>query len=120
MSSSTSLSSNALVLVTGAGGYVGSAVSWQLLKQGFKVKGTTRTASKLDLFKQKADKEFGAGKFEAVEIADLSVKGALDDALKGEWRLVLRSIRCNTLLMSDTSVLFSLNTHSQESKILST
>lgn len=85
MSSSTSLSTNATVLVTGSGGCIGSAVTWQLLKQGFRVRGTTRTALKLHLLKEKADKEFGAGKFEIVEIADLSVKGALNDALKGEY-----------------------------------
>lgn len=83
-SPSSSLSPNALVLVTGSGGYLGSAISWQLLKKGFKVRGTTRTASKLRLFKEKAETEFGQGKFEIAEIADLSVKGALDFALKGE------------------------------------
>ena len=83
-SSVSSLSRNATVLVTGSGGYLGSAISWQLLKKGFKVRGTTRTASKLGLFKDKADREFGQGKFEIAEITDLSVKGALDSALRGE------------------------------------
>lgn len=82
---SSSIAPNSKILVTGAGGYLGSAIVFQLLQQGFRVRGTTRTASKLDLFKEKAEKQFGPGSFEVVEVRDLSVKGALDDALKGEF-----------------------------------
>lgn len=84
MPSSSSLSSNATVLVTGSDGFIAAAISWQLLKQGFKVRGTTIETSKLVPFKEKSDKEFGAGRFEIVEIPDLSIEGCLNDAVKGE------------------------------------
>lgn len=73
------------MLVTGGGGLVGSSIVHQLLVDGFRVKTTTRSISKLDEMKKKADEEFGAGKLEVVEVKDLSVKGALNEALKGEF-----------------------------------
>lgn len=83
-SDSTKIEKGSLVLVTGGGGLVGSSIVHQLLVDGFRVKATTRSISKLDEMKKKADADFGAGKLEVVEVKDLSVKGALNEALRGE------------------------------------
>ncbi len=53
------------------------------MKAGYGVRGTVRSkrsgAGVLDLFK----KEASEGRFELVEVPDISVDGAFDDAVKG-------------------------------------
>lgn len=81
---STNITPGSTILVTGGAGYLGSAIVNQLAAQGFKVRATTRTASKLDKLEKKIEQHFGPGTLEVVEIKNLFQKGALDGALDGE------------------------------------
>ncbi|KII83918.1 hypothetical protein PLICRDRAFT_46683 [Plicaturopsis crispa FD-325 SS-3] len=71
------------VLVTGFTGYIGSHVAHQLLQAGYTVRGTTRSAAKATFLREKFTREFGEGRLEVVEIPDVTVEGALDEAIKG-------------------------------------
>ncbi|KII83904.1 hypothetical protein PLICRDRAFT_118643 [Plicaturopsis crispa FD-325 SS-3] len=71
------------VLVTGFTGYIGSHVTQQLLEAGYTVRGTTRSATKATFLREKFTREYGEGRLEVVEIPDVTVEGALDEAIKG-------------------------------------
>ncbi|KII85735.1 hypothetical protein PLICRDRAFT_178764 [Plicaturopsis crispa FD-325 SS-3] len=71
------------VLVTGFTGFVGSHVADQLLKAGYRVRGTTRTASKAAFLHEKFTREYGVGRFEVAEVPDMTASGAFDIATQG-------------------------------------
>lgn len=76
------ISPGSWVLVTGVNGFIASHVADQLLAAGYKVRGSVRNADKAkwmyDVFSP-----YGKGNFELVEIADLTVEGAFDEAVNG-------------------------------------
>ena len=72
------MSTDKLVLVTGATGQQGGAVARELLKKGFKVKAMTR---KPESENAKALAELGA----EVVLGDLDDAASLENALKGAW-----------------------------------
>ncbi len=72
------------VLVTGATGFVGSHVCKHFLERGYKVRGTVRDVKRAswlvdDLLKIYANR----GDFELVQVSDLAVDSAFDEAVKG-------------------------------------
>ncbi|GLB45546.1 putative 3-beta hydroxysteroid dehydrogenase/isomerase family protein [Lyophyllum shimeji] len=69
----------ALILVTGVNGFVGSNVVLQLIKAGYKVRGTVR-GSKMDNFRKIVGDKFPA--LEVVQVDDVG-SGDLTDAMKG-------------------------------------
>ncbi|KAI1413248.1 NAD(P)-binding protein [Hypoxylon sp. FL1857] len=77
------ISPGSLVLVTGANGLIGSHIADQFLQRGYLVRGTVRSASRDQWVKEHFDKKYGPGKFELVEIPDMVVSGAFDEAVKG-------------------------------------
>ncbi|ORY53991.1 aldehyde reductase 2 [Leucosporidium creatinivorum] len=77
------LPAGSTVLVTGANGLVASHTIEQILKAGYKVRGTARSAEKLAGLKKRWDSEYGVDKFEIAVVEDLLADGALDEALKG-------------------------------------
>lgn len=79
----TRLPEDSLVVVSGANGYIGSHVVDQLLKAGFKVRGTVREAKKADWVKEYVESTYGPGKFEAVVVPEIGADGAFDEAVKG-------------------------------------
>ncbi|GAA5933582.1 uncharacterized protein JCM15063_001354 [Sporobolomyces koalae] len=66
----------------GRSGLVASHTVEKLLALGYKVRGTTRTASKLDNLKRKWDEKY-PGQFEVAEIKDIMRDGAYDQAIQG-------------------------------------
>ncbi|KAJ8126149.1 hypothetical protein O1611_g7488 [Lasiodiplodia mahajangana] len=73
------------VLVTGANGFIGSNISDQFLKLGYKVRGATRDPTKNVWLSELFAKKYGPGNFEFVVIADMAVDGAFDGAVKGKF-----------------------------------
>ncbi|KAI0388914.1 aldehyde reductase [Xylariaceae sp. FL0594] len=71
------------VLITGGNGFIGSNIADQLLKLGYKVRGTSRDPQKntwvTDLFERK----YGPGLFELVAVPDMEADGAYDEVVKG-------------------------------------
>lgn len=53
------------------------------MEDGYRVRGTVRSLDKADWLYRLFDDKYGRGKFEAVEIPDMSADGAFDDAVKG-------------------------------------
>ncbi|KAF7966338.1 hypothetical protein HWV62_20284 [Athelia sp. TMB] len=72
-----------VVLVTGANGFIASHVVEALLAAGYKVRGTTRTTSKLATLQARWHKKFGLDSFETVAVEDITKEGAFDMALQG-------------------------------------
>lgn len=111
--STSVLAPNSIVLVTGANvrpfplspsffhrtpkltscivsqGLLGSHVTEQLLKAGYKVRGTARSAAKLAPLQERWEK-LAPGQFEAVVVEDLVKEDALLEALKGQSERVPR------------------------------
>ncbi|KAI0437785.1 hypothetical protein F4803DRAFT_537266 [Xylaria telfairii] len=71
------------VLVTGANGFIGSNIADQLLKLGYKVRGTTRSPAKNAWVTKLFDSKYGLGNFEFVTVTDMAVDGAFNEAVKG-------------------------------------
>ncbi|GAA5855692.1 hypothetical protein JCM3766R1_003193, partial [Sporobolomyces carnicolor] len=75
------LPKGSLVLVTGANGFIASHLVEQLLALGYKVRGTTRSAHKLENLANKWNKKYPHS-FEIAEVKDITVDGAYDQAIK--------------------------------------
>lgn len=74
---------DALVLVTGASGYIGGHCVVELLRHGYRVRGTVRNARKRKAVEGLAAHVSGSeGRFEVVE-ADLAVDAGWADAVRG-------------------------------------
>jgi NADP-dependent 3-hydroxy acid dehydrogenase YdfG len=75
---------DSLVLVTGVNGYIASHVADQLMEAGYRVRGTTRSLSKIEGLSTLWEKKFGKDRFEFVTVTDMSHDGAFDEAIKGK------------------------------------
>ncbi|PQE29196.1 hypothetical protein CJF30_00004232 [Rutstroemia sp. NJR-2017a BBW] len=71
------------VLVTGVNGYIGSHVADQLLLAGYRVRGTTREASKAAKLMDIWEKKYGKDLVELAIVPDMAAKGAFNEAMKG-------------------------------------
>ena len=74
---------DSLILVTGANGYIGSHVCDQLLKAGYRVRGTARDESKTKWLHELFDKKYGNHRFESTVVKEMAKEDAFDEASKG-------------------------------------
>ncbi|KAH7104768.1 NAD(P)-binding protein [Auriculariales sp. MPI-PUGE-AT-0066] len=72
----------AIVLVTGASGFLGAHVCRTFLARGYQVRGTVRSPPKGDYLRNLFEAEF-PGAFTYVIVKDISEPGAFDEAVKG-------------------------------------
>ena len=80
---STTIPPSSTVLVTGINGHIGSHIANEILKAGYKVRGTARTIEKAADVKKVFDERYGSGKVEIVAVKDMAQAGAFDEAIKG-------------------------------------
>lgn len=71
------------VLVTGATGYIGNHVVYELVTAGYKVRGTSRDHTKAQFIVDAIEKKFGKGHLEIVDVPDMIAEDAYDEAVKG-------------------------------------
>ena len=71
------------ILVTGATGYIGNHVVDELIAAGYKVRGTSRNASKAKFLVDYIEKKHGKGQLEVVDVPDMVDEHAYDEAVKG-------------------------------------
>ncbi|KAI1103609.1 NAD(P)-binding protein [Jackrogersella minutella] len=77
------MSPGSLVVVTGVNGFIGSHIADQILRHGYRVRGTVRSASKDQWVKEHFEESYGPGKLELVEVSDMVASGAFDEVVKG-------------------------------------
>ena len=70
-------------LISGANAYIGSHICDVLLQDGYRVRGTVRDVAKNAWLQELFDTKYGEGKFELVQVKDISTEGAFDEALQG-------------------------------------
>lgn len=80
---SPAIPKDSTVLVTGINGYVGSHVADQLLKAGYRVRGTARDVSKAKNLLNLWEEQYGKGRVEVVAVPKIGIEGAFDEAVKG-------------------------------------
>jgi nucleoside-diphosphate-sugar epimerase len=84
LSPTSALPEGSLILLTGATGFVSAHIIQQLLRRGYRVRGTVRNLSKAEwlaneLFREEASE----GAFELVLVEDMAVDNAFDEAMHG-------------------------------------
>ncbi|CAI6338405.1 unnamed protein product [Periconia digitata] len=76
--------SKGTVLISGINGYIAAVTAQRLLDAGYSVRGTVRKSSSATaLIEGPLKKYFESGAFEVVEVPDITVDGAFDEAVKG-------------------------------------
>ncbi|KAI0969331.1 hypothetical protein F4678DRAFT_463592 [Xylaria arbuscula] len=73
--SDLALPKGSLILVTGASGYIASNIIFEALKAGYRVRGTSRSAGKNEVFQ--------SDDYEGVVVPNFDADGAFDDAVRG-------------------------------------
>jgi len=85
-----------LILVTGANGYLGCRFSNTLIQQGYKVRGVVRDLERCEHVKAFFGKNYGNdGRFEMIQVPDLTSDGAFDAAVKGRSIIALLNTNNN-------------------------
>lgn len=78
------------ILITGINGYIASRIGHDLLKRGYKIRGTSRSKPSTEALLNGAYNEF-AGRVEMVAVPDMTVPGAFDEAVKGVYHSKTRT-----------------------------
>jgi nucleoside-diphosphate-sugar epimerase len=73
------------VLITGANGYIASVTVGAFLEAGWIVRGTVRKASSATGLRKVLREFVEKGRLEIIEVPDITVTGAFDEAVKGSF-----------------------------------
>jgi len=73
---------DSIMLITGVNGLIGSHAADQILKAGYRVRGVVRNSEKSKWLTQLYESRHGTGRFELVEVPDMMIPNAWDDAIK--------------------------------------
>jgi len=88
--------SKGLVLITGVNGYIAAVATKHFLDHGYTVRGTVRKqASAKDLIEGPLKEFAEAEKFTVVEVPNITVDGAFDEAVKGTPLSYQATGQCN-------------------------
>ncbi|KAF2664579.1 NAD(P)-binding protein [Microthyrium microscopicum] len=80
--------SKGTVLITGSNGYIASHVVGQFLDAGFSVRGTVRSLNSAKGLQEVLKSYVDSGALTFVEVPDITVEGAFDEAVKGVYAIV--------------------------------
>jgi nucleoside-diphosphate-sugar epimerase len=73
-----------LVLISGVNGYIAAQTAKAFLDKGYSVRGTSRSYVSSESLIEVLDEYVKAGRFEVVEVPDITIPGAFDAAVKGK------------------------------------
>ncbi|KAL8729112.1 MAG: hypothetical protein Q9166_004943 [cf. Caloplaca sp. 2 TL-2023] len=76
-----------LILISGINGYIASQIGYDLLKQGIRVRGTTRSQQSADALLRDAYAPY-ANLVQIVQIPDITVEGAFNEAVKDTTSII--------------------------------
>ena len=79
-----------IILITGINGYIASHIALQLLKKGYSVRGTSRSASAAQRLVSPDGGPFHPyhAQFQHMVVPDITVPSAFDDAVKGVYSII--------------------------------
>lgn len=105
MSTATAIPVGSKVLVTGANGYIAAYISDHLLKAGYRVRGTVRSAYKAAYLEEVFNARYPVGSFEYVVVPDMAKEGGFDEAMEGIAGVV--HVATNASFSSDADVVIN-------------
>ncbi|MCJ1405848.1 hypothetical protein MMC11_009078 [Xylographa trunciseda] len=79
---SSAKSNGKVVLVSGINGYIASTIGLDLLKKGYTLRGTSRSAHSADALLKGAYKDY-VDRIQMMSVPDMTIPGAFDEAVKG-------------------------------------
>ncbi|PNP46324.1 hypothetical protein TGAMA5MH_02360 [Trichoderma gamsii] len=82
-STATTVPPGGLVLVSGVNGFIGSHIALNLVKLGYKVRGTVRSEDKAAWIKEAVAHYYPSARFETALVPDVAAVGAWDEVVKG-------------------------------------
>ncbi|KUJ19442.1 putative NAD dependent epimerase/dehydratase [Mollisia scopiformis] len=74
---------NQIVLISGVNGYIASVTAKAFLEAGYSVRGTSRSKSSSEGLLKALPQYAEAGRLQIVEVKDITIDGAFDEAVKG-------------------------------------
>ncbi|KAH8586406.1 putative NAD dependent epimerase/dehydratase [Bisporella sp. PMI_857] len=81
-------SKNQAVLITGVNGYIASRTAEAFLNEGYNVRGTVRNKNSAAGLLEVLEPFVTAGRLEIVEVKDITIPGAFDEAVKGVHAII--------------------------------
>ena len=78
----SSKSNGKTVLITGINGYIASVLGFQILSQGYNLRGTVRYKDRAAALLKHAYKDY-ASRVEIFEVQNMTAPGAFDEAVRG-------------------------------------